>query len=66
MPAATAQAFAVVTEAGAAALWSHDLAAEGAVLAGGRVAVGLCSALGVPPTRVTTGKTCDWVRRQLR
>ena len=59
MPAAGAQAFADVTEAGAAALRSHATAAEGAVLAGRRVAVGLCSASGIPPSGVTTGKTCD-------
>ena len=66
MPAARAQAFPAVTEFGAAALWSCALAAAGVVLAGCRVAVGFCSASGVPPTWVTTGKTCDWVRRQLR
>jgi hypothetical protein len=66
MPAAGAQAFLVATGAGAAALWSDALVAEGAGLAGCRVAVGFCSASGVPSARVAAGETCDWVRRQLR
>jgi hypothetical protein len=60
MLAAGAQAFAAVTEGGAAALWSRGTAAEGGVLVGCRVAVGVCGASGVPPTGVTMGKTCDW------
>jgi hypothetical protein len=66
MQAATAQGFTAATVAGAAAPRSHAVAAEGAVLASRPVAVRLCSQSGIPPTRATTGKTCDQVRRQLR
>jgi hypothetical protein len=64
MPAATSQAFTGVSEAGGVA--PRRMAAEGAVLAGRRVAVRRCSPSGIRPTRATTGKTGDWVRRQLR
>jgi hypothetical protein len=66
MPAARAQAFTAVTDCGAAAPRSQAMAAEGAVLAGRRVAVRLCSPSGIPARQATAGKTCDWVRRRLR
>jgi hypothetical protein len=66
MPAAAAQAFTGVTQAGAAARLSYAVSAEGAVLAGRPVAVRVCSPWGIPLARATVGKTGDWVRRQLR
>jgi len=45
-----------VTEAGAVAPWSYGMAAEGAVLAGRRVAVGLCSPSGIPRGRRPRGR----------
>ena len=54
MPMARAHAFTAETELGAVAPWSYGMAAEGAVLAGRRVAVGLCSSSGIAPT----GRPC--------
>jgi hypothetical protein len=45
-----------VTEAGAVAPRSHGMAAEGAVLAGRRVAVGLCCSSGIAPTGRPRGR----------
>jgi hypothetical protein len=66
MRAATAPGFTALTEASAAAPRSHATAAEGAVLAGRRVAVRVCSPSGIPARQATAGKTCNWVRRRLR
>jgi hypothetical protein len=66
MPAARAQVFSAVSEAGAAEPLSHAVAAEGAVLAGRPVAVRVCTPAGIPPARATVGKDRYWVRRQLR
>jgi hypothetical protein len=65
MSAARAQAFTAVTDGGAAAPRSQAMAAEGAVLASGRVAVRL-QPVGDPVRPGSAGKICDWVRRRLR
>jgi hypothetical protein len=65
MPAARAQAFTAVTEAGAAAPRSHGTAADGAVLAGRRVAVGL-QRVGDPADRGDHEEDLRLVRRLLR
>lgn len=55
----------IAVEVGVAEPLSDAVAAEGAVLAGRRVAVRVCSPWGIRPARATGGKR-DWVRRQVR
>jgi hypothetical protein len=66
MPAARAQVFTAVTEAGAAAPLSHAVAAEGAVLCQPPRRGASLLPVGDPARQATAGKTCDWVRRRFR